>query len=232
MGAKQSSPVFDGRTRAYSSSDLPSSANPGAAERIAGFRYTNGPDGPRIRYTGGGGGGPANPGLSIPAGGRSGSHNQSLDDTDGDEGQLAPEAHRLFIGSLPSHLSPRLLGGKQPPRKDHPKPCGERGVIAQHVSNIFISSFPCSQRRFHCPVCSRFMAADEIEKHLLMCFSKTRLTYNKDILSRDSGECSICLDELEQGDTIARLPCLCIYHKGCIDEWFEVNRSCPEHPAE
>ncbi|XP_017276427.1 E3 ubiquitin-protein ligase znrf2 isoform X2 [Kryptolebias marmoratus] len=196
MGAKQSSPVFDGRTRAYSSSDLPSSANPGAAERIAGFRYTNGPDGPRIRYTGGGGGGPANPGLSIPAGGRSGSHNQSLDDTDGDEGQLAPEAHRLFIGSLPSHLSPRLLGG------------------------------------FHCPVCSRFMAADEIEKHLLMCFSKTRLTYNKDILSRDSGECSICLDELEQGDTIARLPCLCIYHKGCIDEWFEVNRSCPEHPAE
>uniref|UniRef100_M3ZGM6 RING-type E3 ubiquitin transferase n=2 Tax=Xiphophorus maculatus TaxID=8083 RepID=M3ZGM6_XIPMA len=76
------------------------------------------------------------------------------------------------------------------------------------------------------------MAADEIEKHLLVCFSKTRLTYNKDILSRDSGECTICLDELEQGDTIARLPCLCIYHKGCIDEWFQVNRSCPEHPAD
>uniref|UniRef100_A0A3B3HN40 RING-type E3 ubiquitin transferase n=1 Tax=Oryzias latipes TaxID=8090 RepID=A0A3B3HN40_ORYLA len=86
--------------------------------------------------------------------------------------------------------------------------------------------------RFHCPVCSKFMAADEMEKHLLMCFSKTRLTYNKDILSRDSGECAICLEELEQGDTIARLPCLCIYHKGCIDEWFEVNRSCPEHPAD
>uniref|UniRef100_A0A4W6FQB1 E3 ubiquitin-protein ligase ZNRF1 n=1 Tax=Lates calcarifer TaxID=8187 RepID=A0A4W6FQB1_LATCA len=51
----------------------------------------------------------------------------------------------------------------------------------------------------------------------------------KDILSRDSGECAICLEELEQGDTIARLPCLCIYHKGCIDEWFEVNRSCT-HP--
>uniref|UniRef100_A0A8D0ABE6 E3 ubiquitin-protein ligase ZNRF1 n=1 Tax=Sander lucioperca TaxID=283035 RepID=A0A8D0ABE6_SANLU len=48
----------------------------------------------------------------------------------------------------------------------------------------------------------------------------------------DSGECAICLDELEQGDTIARLPCLCIYHKGCIDEWFEVNRSCPEHPSD
>uniref|UniRef100_A0A3B3UL75 E3 ubiquitin-protein ligase ZNRF1 n=1 Tax=Poecilia latipinna TaxID=48699 RepID=A0A3B3UL75_9TELE len=179
MGAKQSSPAFDSRTRAYSSSDLPS-GNSAAADGITGFRYTNGPDGPRIRYTGGG---PTNSGMRIPTGRR-------------DEGELPPEAHRLFIGSLPSHLSPRLLGG------------------------------------FHCPVCSKFMAADEIEKHLLVCFSKTRLIYNKDILSRDSGECTICLDDLEQGDTIARLPCLCIYHKGCIDEWFQVNRSCPEHPAD
>lgn len=111
MGGKQSSPVFDGRTRAYSSSDLPS-GNSSGGERLAGFRYTNGPDGPRIRYTGGG---PTSSGLSIPAGGRSGSHvlNQSLDGTDGDdEGQLPPEGHRLLIGSLPAHLSPRLLGGK------------------------------------------------------------------------------------------------------------------------
>ncbi|XP_061597023.1 E3 ubiquitin-protein ligase znrf2-like [Cololabis saira] len=195
MGAKQSSPtVYDGRTRAYSSSDLPSgNAAAGVGERVAGFRYTNGPDGPRIRYTAGG---PTSSGLSIPTGGRSGSQNQDLDGPDGEEGQLPPEGHRLLIGSLPAHLSPRLLGG------------------------------------FHCPVCSKFLAVDEMEKHLLMCFSKTRLTYNKDILSRDSGECAICLEDLEQGDTIARLPCLCIYHKGCIDEWFGVNRSCPEHPAD
>uniref|UniRef100_A0A671KIE3 Uncharacterized protein n=1 Tax=Sinocyclocheilus anshuiensis TaxID=1608454 RepID=A0A671KIE3_9TELE len=37
-----------------------------------------------------------------------------------------------------------------------------------------------------------------------------------DVLSRDSGECSICLDDMVQGDTI----------------WFEVNRSCPEHPTD
>lgn len=30
----------------------------------------------------------------------------------------------------------------------------------------------------HCPLCSKFMASDEIEKHLLKCFGKTRLTYN------------------------------------------------------
>lgn len=111
MGGKQSSQAFDSRTRAYSSSDLPA-VNPGGGERIAGFRYTNGPDGPRIRITGGG---PASSGLSIPAGGMSGSRvlNQSLDATDGvDEGQLSPEGHRLLIGSLPAHLSPHLLGGK------------------------------------------------------------------------------------------------------------------------
>lgn len=112
MGAKQSSQVFDGRTRAYSSSDLPS-GNSGGRERISGLRYTNGPDGPRIRYTAGG---PNSSGLSIPAGGRSGSHNQSLDGTDEVEGQLPPDSHRLLIGSLPAQLSPRLLGGKAPAR--------------------------------------------------------------------------------------------------------------------
>lgn len=33
------------------------------------------------------------------------------------------------------------------------------------------------------------------------------------MLTKDAGECVICLEELLQGDTIARLPCLCIYHK-------------------
>ncbi|NWY09979.1 ZNRF2 ligase, partial [Aphelocoma coerulescens] len=56
---------------------------------------------------------------------------------------------------------------------------------------------------------------------------------SEDVLSKDAGECAICLEELQQGDTIARLPCLCIYHKGQVfHEWFEVNRSCPEHPSD
>ncbi|XP_019628796.1 PREDICTED: hydrocephalus-inducing protein homolog [Branchiostoma belcheri] len=54
----------------------------------------------------------------------------------------------------------------------------------------------------------------------------------EDVLAADAGECVICFEDLSQGDTIARLPCLCIYHKGCIDKWFEVNRSCPEHPGD
>ncbi|RXM28718.1 E3 ubiquitin-protein ligase znrf1 [Acipenser ruthenus] len=62
-----------------------------------------------------------------------------------------------------------------------------------------------------------------------------------DSLGRDAGECSICLEDLKQGDMIARLPCLCVYHKSpnflprfglpsCIDSWCNIKPSCPEHP--
>ncbi|XP_059469574.1 E3 ubiquitin-protein ligase ZNRF2 isoform X1 [Neocloeon triangulifer] len=83
-----------------------------------------------------------------------------------------------------------------------------------------------------CPVCSKFVLPDDIECHLVMCLTKPRLSYNEDVLSETKGECVICFEELEQGDTIARLPCLCIYHKQCIDQWFNINRSCPEHPGD
>ncbi|KAL8585457.1 E3 ubiquitin-protein ligase znrf2 [Nucella lapillus] len=81
-----------------------------------------------------------------------------------------------------------------------------------------------------CPVCSKSIPADDVECHLVMCLTKPRINYNEDILDEDKGECVICFEDLVEGDTIARLPCLCIYHKGCIDKWFEKNRSCPEHP--
>lgn len=83
-----------------------------------------------------------------------------------------------------------------------------------------------------CPICSKFVPPDDIECHLVMCLTKPRLSYNTDVLTDDQGECVICLEELEQGHTIARLPCLCIYHKTCIDAWFQRNRSCPEHPGD
>ncbi|XP_062871054.1 E3 ubiquitin-protein ligase znrf2-like [Trichomycterus rosablanca] len=100
------------------------------------------------------------------------------------------------------------------------------GSLPAHLSPHMLGA------EFHCPVCSKVVASDEMDLHIIMCLTKPRLTYNEDVLTKDSGECAICLDEMEQGDTIARLPCLCIYHKGCIDEWFEVNRSCPEHPTD
>ena len=35
----------------------------------------------------------------------------------------------------------------------------------------------------------------------------------EDTLTENKGECVICLDDLLEGQKIARLPCLCIYHK-------------------
>jgi len=110
----------------------------------------------------------------------------------------------------------------------------EQAVAGPFASRLLqASSLPVHLLPFHgikCPVCSKFVPPEDIECHLVMCLTKPRISYNEDILTEDKGECVICFEDLQQGDTIARLPCLCIYHKGCIDSWFKVNRSCPEHP--
>jgi len=54
-----------------------------------------------------------------------------------------------------------------------------------------------------------FALYDIFELTLICCVSE-------DVLTDDKGECVICLEDLQQGDTIARLPCLCIYHKRSV----------------
>ncbi|NXO01348.1 ZNRF1 ligase, partial [Rhinopomastus cyanomelas] len=109
---------------------------------------------------------------------------------------------------------------------------GARASLADALPLHIAPRWFGSHSGFKCPICSKSVASDEMEMHFIMCLSKPRLSYNDDVLTKDAGECVICLEELLQGDTIARLPCLCIYHKSCIDSWFEVNRSCPEHPSD
>ncbi|CAL8357525.1 unnamed protein product [Lota lota] len=109
---------------------------------------------------------------------------------------------------------------------------GSRGSLADTLPLHIAPRWFSGHTGFKCPVCSKSVASNEMEVHFIMCLSKPRLSYNDDVLARDAGECVICLEELQQGDTIARLPCLCIYHKSCIDSWFEINRSCPEHPSD
>ncbi|XP_054164427.1 E3 ubiquitin-protein ligase znrf2-like [Oppia nitens] len=101
-------------------------------------------------------------------------------------------------------------------------------VFSAHSLPVQLISF----NGIKCPVCSKFVLPDDVECHLVMCLTKPRINYNEDMLTEDKGECVICLEELNKGNIIARLPCLCIYHKRCIDAWFEVNRSCPEHPQD
>jgi len=45
------------------------------------------------------------------------------------------------------------------------------------------------------------------------------------------GDCPICYEDFEPGDSVGRLECLCVYHEKCILEWFSRKGvgSCPLH---
>lgn len=53
----------------------------------------------------------------------------------------------------------------------------------------------------------------------------------KDCLGEDgnSQECSICMVEYDVGDQLARLECLCKFHKECIVQWLHRKQECPLH---
>lgn len=53
----------------------------------------------------------------------------------------------------------------------------------------------------------------------------------KDCVGHDgsSQECSICMVEYDVGDELARLECLCKFHKECIVEWLRRKAECPLH---
>lgn len=42
-------------------------------------------------------------------------------------------------------------------------------------------------------------------------------------------ECTICMEDYEVGQQLARLQCFCKFHKTCISDWFERKRECPVH---
>lgn len=110
----------------------------------------------------------------------------------------------------------------------------EDEVHWNHNLNSLAQSLPFffGVRDFKCFVCNKQIPADDVEAHIMMCLTKPRLTYNEDVLTDDKGECIICFEELEKGQTIARLQCLCIYHKHCIDDWLTRSQSCPGHPPD
>lgn len=54
---------------------------------------------------------------------------------------------------------------------------------------------------------------------------REHVLFNVDIMVRDS--CPICLCDFEEGELGCILPCWHIYHRECIDPWFDNHRSCP-----
>ncbi|XP_028649417.1 E3 ubiquitin-protein ligase RNF6 [Erpetoichthys calabaricus] len=97
-----------------------------------------------------------------------------------------------------------------------------RGSQNRPVSEPVVGVLRITNRHLNC--------GSRIEEHWVSCLTRPRHLYNTNFLDRDSGECSICLEDLVKGNEIARLPCLCVYHKRCIDDWYKVKPLCPEHP--
>lgn len=142
--------------------------------------------------------------------------------SDDDTGRVP---QRTFSERLPSnrHSSGRNVSARS---------ARVRGTNQRPMSEAWIGLYRVNTRHgnIRCPFCSKAFPGGRIEDHLLSCLTSPPLPYNTDVLSKDSGECSICLEDLLQGETIARLACLCVYHKSCIDSWSKVKPCCPEHP--
>lgn len=138
MGAKQSgptaNPAANGRTRAYSGSDLPSSTSSSNGSNVSrttagGVRYhaysasgasgatssTSQHLGARARSVGGSGGSGTRPqsGINIPNSSGAYSSPESGGSSPEEAAGRGHEGPRLLIGSLPAHLSPNLFGGKR-----------------------------------------------------------------------------------------------------------------------
>lgn len=167
----------------------------------------------------------ATPGASTGGSSSSQSHRQR----GGSTSAAAAAHHRGFPIGIPASNGGAAVGGALgSPGSDDSTPDDDpmsRGILGSAIP-VHLFSF----RDIKCPVCSKLVPPDDVECHFVMCLTRPRINYNEDVLLEDKDECAICFEELLQGETIARLPCLCIYHKRCIDQWFKVKRSCPEHP--
>lgn len=97
-----------------------------------------------------------------------------------------------------------------------------------------------------CPVCGRRLSSvaaskGDQELHVQSCLNGEnpvlpRLKYILYRLQGDSTligeECTICFENFVEGDTAARLNCLCSYHHHCIHDWFRRGKSCPVHSVD
>ncbi|CAO3592270.1 unnamed protein product [Absidia cylindrospora] len=111
-------------------------------------------------------------------------------------------------------------------------------------SNFLQRSLSMDSMMMYCPVCGNHLdgygSTEQQEQHVQSClnagFSSASLSATGYVLYQapsDSTllgqECIICFEEFAQGDTIARLGCLCSYHHSCIHGWFSLGKGCPVH---
>ncbi|EQL30053.1 hypothetical protein BDFG_07395 [Blastomyces dermatitidis ATCC 26199] len=137
-----------------------------------------------------------------------------------DESDICPICGRL--------LPPRGPDGNEAAREAHIRDCIEgHGTGHGHPSNIPSSSTGRRMSQSH-PNENDHNNNHHADRPLRMLpFTATE----KDCVGEDGGqqECTICMEEYEVGDHLARLECLCKFHKACIVSWLERKMECPVH---
>ncbi|XP_030213629.1 E3 ubiquitin-protein ligase RNF165 isoform X3 [Gadus morhua] len=58
-----------------------------------------------------------------------------------------------------------------------------------------------------------------IPQDLKMCLEDEELDTDE--------KCTICLSMLEDAEDVRRLPCMHLFHQGCVDQWLATSRKCP-----
>lgn len=74
---------------------------------------------------------------------------------------------------------------------------------------------------------------NEQKQEILLASILSQYTSVSVLQKKNINCCSICLDDMEKGETIRSLPCLHMHHSHCIDDWFYRNKnklppSCPD----
>ncbi|KAG0088475.1 hypothetical protein BGZ92_006124 [Podila epicladia] len=116
-----------------------------------------------------------------------------------------------------------------------------------HQPTPMVRNASSSSLMSECPVCGAILAGLEggkaaQEAHVQDCLEGkpgqgsgpiNNVRYIVYKLPADSPlidqECAICFEEFVAGRTVARLNCLCTYHRHCIHSWLQHGKACPVH---
>lgn len=111
-------------------------------------------------------------------------------------------------------LPPRSPSGSEDARESHIQSC----ILAAESASSASSPIPTRARRY--TTGSRMVVWIASEKDAWANEAEG-----------ERAECVICFEEFLPGNLVARLECLCRYHKKCISEWFAKKGSgeCPVH---
>eukprot|EP00127_Corallochytrium_limacisporum_P002536 Clim_evm93s128 gene=Clim_evmTU93s128 len=87
-------------------------------------------------------------------------------------------------------------------------------------------------RKFTCNFCQKTLEIEYYDEHTANCVKAATYPYNEEPVGPElhGRECSICFEDFESGQRLARLECFCVYHKKCLTEWLQTRACCPEHP--